>query len=63
MGVLENVEAQSQALSADLLHLKLQLDHRLMTVEEQREATKLLESALARLRACALPEPTLNARH
>src|SRR5262249_20210578 len=29
--LIEAVEAQSQPLSADLLHLKLQFDHRLMT--------------------------------
>ena len=63
MGLAENAEAQSQPLSADLLHLKLQLDHRLMTAEEQGKARQVLEDALARLLSLTSGEPAIDDGH
>ena len=63
MGLLESAEGQSQALSADLLHLKLQLDHRLMTADEQLKARQVLEDALARLVALTAGESATHVGH
>ena len=63
MGLLESADGQSQPLSADLLHLKLQLDHRLMTADEQLKARQVLEDALARLLALASSEPAIDDGH
>ena len=63
MGLLENAESRSQPLSADLLHLKLQFDHRLMTAEEQGKARQVLEDALARLLALTSSKPTIDDGH
>ena len=63
MGLAEKAEAQSQPLSADLLHLKLQLDHRLMTAEEQGKARQVLEDALARLLSLTSGEPAIDDGH
>jgi adenylate cyclase len=63
MDLIENIEAQSQPLNAELLHLKLQLDHRLMTAEEQREARQVLENALARLLPVAPGESAVDHTH
>jgi class 3 adenylate cyclase len=60
MEVRESVDSQSQAMSADLLHLKLQLDHRLMNAEEQHKARQVLEDALARLLAAAAGAPAID---
>jgi adenylate cyclase len=57
--VLDNADFQSEAMSADLVHLKLQLDHRHMSAEEQRKARQVLEDALARLLAAASRQPTV----
>jgi adenylate cyclase len=49
MDLLENVEPGKRPLSADLPHLRLEIDPGRMPAEELRQATQLLQEALARL--------------
>jgi hypothetical protein len=47
--LVENLDADHRPLRTDLPHLRLEFDPSHMSADEQREATELLQEALARL--------------
>lgn len=59
---IEHIDPANRPLNAETPYLRLELDPRRMTMDEQRDARRLLREALGRLSSKGSDEPPKRAR-